>query len=156
MVYEATGSIFESRADVLVNPCNTVGAMGRGLALEFTRKFPYMLKEYQKACRIGQCDIGVLHIYKAPLSKWTKYVVNFPTKKHWKNPSEMEYITEGLSALTDFVEDFGIKSIAIPAIGCGLGGLDWNKVGPMVEIAFINMTGVDAYIYPPRGFRSIR
>ena len=104
------GNIFNSNCDFLVNPVNTVGIMGKGLALEF--------------CKDNSFDIGKLLIVKEN----NKSIINFPTKKHWKNKSELDYIIQGLEKLKIAIEKYNINSVAFPKIGCGLGGLDWNIV----------------------------
>ena len=118
------GDIFNSNCDFLVNPVNTVGIMGKGLALEFKKKFPNNFIKYQKFCKNNSVDIGKLLIVKEN----NKFVINFPTKKHWKNKSELDYIIQGLEKLKIAIEKYNINSIAFPKIGCGLGGLDWNIV----------------------------
>lgn len=114
-------NIFDSGADYLVNPVNTVGVMGKGLALEFSKRRPGLLVAYKQACVQGVLSTHQPWIYKD--------VVCFATKQHWRNPSQLEWIKEGLSNL---VIPEG-KSIAFPRLGCGLGGLDWNEVKPLID-----------------------
>ena len=123
------GNIFNSNCDFLVNPVNTVGIMGKGLALEFKKKFPNNFIKYQKFCKDNSFDIGKLLIVKEN----NKSIINFPTKKHWKNKSEYEYIEKGLEKLKKAIENYNIKSIAFPKLGCGLGGLEWNIVFSMLK-----------------------
>lgn len=118
------GNIFNSDCQYLVNPVNTVGVMGKGLALDFKNKFPDNFKKYRKYCKSGEFTVGKLLI----ISENNKKIVNFPTKLHWKNKSEINYILEGLEKLKTAIEKYNIKSIAMPKLGCGLGGLDWNIV----------------------------
>ena len=118
------GNIFNSNCDFLVNPVNTVGIMGKGLALEFKKKFPNNFIKYQKFCKDNSFGIGKLLIVKEN----NKSILNFPTKKHWKNKSELDYIIQGLEKLKIAIEKYNINSVAFPKIGCGLGGLDWNIV----------------------------
>lgn len=118
------GNIFNSDCQYLVNPVNTVGVMGKGLALDFKNKFPDNFKKYRKYCKSGEFTVGKLLI----ISENNKKIVNFPTKLHWKNKSEINYILEGLAKLKTAIEKYNIKSIAMPKLGCGLGGLDWNIV----------------------------
>lgn len=120
-------SIFYSNAQALVNPVNCVGIMGKGLALEFKRRYPNNFASYQRACAVG-LEIGNLHTCEED----GKLIINFPTKKHWKAPSKYEYILEGLLTLAELIKQKQIKSIAIPRLGCGLGGLDWNIVRKMI------------------------
>lgn len=119
------GNLFESKAKALVNPVNCVGIMGRGLALEFKRRFPSMFSEYHEACRTGRLRPGNLLI--SVISE-NRIIICFPTKYHWQNPSRIEYIEKGLDTLRKYLISMPDLSIAIPPLGCGLGGLDWNEV----------------------------
>ena len=123
------GNIFDSQCDFIVNPVNVVGVMGKGLALNFKIKFPNNFKKYKKFCDDGSFDIGKLLI----INENNKNIINFPTKKHWKNKSEYEYIEKGLEKLKKAIENYNIKSIAFPKLGCGLGGLEWNIVFSMLK-----------------------
>lgn len=123
-------SLFESPAKVLVNTVNTVGVMGKGIAKEFKRIYPEMFKEYQVICERQMFDIGDLWLYKTE----HKWVLNFPTKKHWRSPSKPEYIETGLKKFVNIYQDARIGSVSIPLLGCGNGELDWNKqVKPIME-----------------------
>lgn len=132
--------ILQEQVDALVNPVNCVGVMGKGLALEFKTAFPKNFSEYEKACRLGQVVPGKMFVTSTGL-KIPKYIINFPTKQHWKNPSRMEWIKEGLANLVTVVMDKGIESLAMPAIGCGLGGLDWRKIEPEIRRTFSYIPG---------------
>lgn len=123
------GNIFNSSCEFLVNPVNCVGVMGKGLALEFKNKYPLNFEIYKKACDNASFNIGNLLI--VPVDN--KFIVNFPTKKHWRNKSDLEFIKIGLEELKVAIKDFNIKSIALPKLGCGLGGLDWNKVFDLIK-----------------------
>ena len=118
------GDIFNSSCEYLVNPVNTVGVMGKGLALSFKNKFPNNFKKYKKYCNSGDFVVGKLLI----TSENNKKIINFPTKIHWKDNSRIGFIIDGLKKLKIAIEKHNIKSIAMPKIGCGLGGLDWNLV----------------------------
>ena len=142
MALYVEGNIFESPAQTLVNTTNTVGVMGKGLAKDFKRLFPEMFKEYQKLCESGEYTIGNLWLYRTP----NKWVLNFPTKKHWKNPSKLEYIEKGLQAFVNSYDKAGIYSIAFPKLGCGNGELDWDIVKPLMEQYLTNLP-IDIYIY---------
>lgn len=121
--------IFYSKADVLINPVNLMGIMGKGLALAFKEKFPINYLKYKKACENNLLDIGKLHITTAIHNNTNQHIINFPTKRHWKDKSSLEDIQKGLYALKKFLLiNPQIKTIAIPALGCGLGNLDWNIV----------------------------
>lgn len=123
------GNIFNSSCEFLVNPVNCVGVMGKGLALEFKNKYPLNFEIYKKACDNASFNIGNLLI--VPVDN--KFIVNFPTKKHWRNKSDLEFIKIGLEELKVAIIDFNIKSIALPKLGCGLGGLDWNEVFDLIK-----------------------
>ncbi len=130
MITYLTSDLFESHAQVLVNAVNTVGVMGKGIALEFKRKYPEMFKEYQVLCKSGVFDIGQLWLYKSP----EKWILNFPTKRDWRNPSKIEYIEAGLTRFVEIYEEESITSISFPRLGSGLGGLNWeNEVQPLME-----------------------
>ncbi len=134
------GNIFLSGADILVNPVNCVGVMGAGLAREFRYRFPAMFEPYAKACRDGWLRPGGVHIWTAEPGAVAKYVVNLPTKAHWKHASRLVDIQHSLNTWSQWVhsqieapEARGANSIAIPALGCGLGGLAWSAVLPEIE-----------------------
>jgi O-acetyl-ADP-ribose deacetylase (regulator of RNase III) len=121
MVELIEGNIFNSSCQTLVNPVNTRGIMGGGLALAFKKKYPDMFAEYELLCRSGSLYIGVLHLYKGS----TPWILNFPTKDDYRFDSRLDYIETGLKVFVGMYEEWGITSIAFPALGCGLGGLDF-------------------------------
>lgn len=127
---ETTGNIFDSSALVLVNPVNCVGTMGAGLAKQFKTRYPDMDRQYRADCRQGLFKPGTVRLYRVSP---TRMIANFPTKDHWKNPSRIEYIEDGLISLNQLAAERQIGSIAIPAIGTGYGGLDWNQVKPLIR-----------------------
>ena len=118
------GDLFQSQAQTLVNAVNLAGFMGKGIALEFKRRYPGMYAEYKYLCESGQFEIGDLHLYRGQ----DHWVLNFPTKRHYRSKSKLEYIELGLTVLREKYQDWGITSIAMPALGCGLGGLSWSDV----------------------------
>lgn len=122
MITYVRGDLFTSPAEVLVNTVNTVGVMGKGVANEFKRIFPEMFKLYQAQCESGALDIGSLFLYQSP----HKAVLNFPTKKHWRSPSRIEYIERDLQTFVDSYAKYGFESVAFPQLGCGNGELDWE------------------------------
>ncbi|MBK8027038.1 MAG: macro domain-containing protein [Chloroflexi bacterium] len=142
------GDLFESPAQVLVNTVNTVGVMGKGIALDFKLIYPDMFKKYQSLCEQGLFNVGQLWLYKTPY----KWVLNFPTKKHWRNPSNPEYIRLGLEKFAATYLEKGITSISFPMLGCGNGELDWDsQVRPMME-QYLRDLPIDCYIHVyPRG-----
>jgi O-acetyl-ADP-ribose deacetylase (regulator of RNase III) len=122
MITYVEGDLFQSPARALVNPVNTAGVMGKGLALEFKRRYPAMFEQYRDLCEKKQLDVGQLWIFKTP----DKWILNFPTKKHWRQKSEVEYIEAGLERFVAIYQEEGIDSIAFPQLGCGSGQLDWE------------------------------
>ena len=128
LTYHRT-SILTSQAQTVVNTVNTVGVMGKGLAAAFKKKYPGMFKAYQEHCKEKRLDIGLLWLWKAP----DQWILNFPTKKHWRNPSKLEYIEAGLEKFVAQYEQRGIREIAFPRLGCGNGGLRWEDVRPLME-----------------------
>jgi len=146
MILYVKGNLFQSPAQVLVNTVNTVGAMGRGIALDFKRSFPDMYRQYHDLCERGELRIGILWLYKSP----NKWVLNFPTKKHWRNPSHVEYIEAGLLKFVNSYADLGIHSIAFPSLGCGNGQLDFEtQVKPLME-KHLRELPIEVFIYPGR------
>jgi len=146
MILYVKGNLLQAPAQVLVNTVNTVGVMGRGIALEFKRLFPEMYRQYRELCERGQFKIGMLWLYKSP----NKWVLNLPTKKHWRNPSRVEYVDEGLRKFVSSYADSGIHSIAFPALGCGNGELDFEtQVKPLME-KYLRQLPVEVFIYPVR------
>lgn len=133
MIKIVYGDIFDQDVDALVNPVNCVGVMGAGLAKQFKIRYPNMFNWYKKECENDQFNIGeILYYFSSEDKKW---IINFPTKKHWKDQSTLEYIEEGLKGLCVdlvFEKNIEIDSIAIPALGCGLGGLNWNDVKKLI------------------------
>ena len=128
MIEFVKGNIFSSNVEALVNPINCVGVMGKGLALQFKNKYYNMFIEYQLLCKNDKIKIGKMYVYDTGFLDNPKYIINFPTKIHWKNSSEYKYIRRGMDDLVNVIKDKNIKSIAIPKLGCGLGDLDWNIV----------------------------
>jgi O-acetyl-ADP-ribose deacetylase (regulator of RNase III) len=145
------GNLLEARVDALVNTVNCVGYMGKGIALQFKQAFPANLKAYEAACRAGEVVPGRMLVHDHGMLIQPRYVVNFPTKRHWRGKSRMEDIDAGLTALVDEVRRRGIRSIAIPPLGCGLGGLNWEEVRPRIEAAFSALPDVDVHLYTPEG-----
>lgn len=148
MVELTKGNLFDSGCQALVNPVNCVGVMGKGLALSFKTKFPVMFKEYAQECRLGNVVPGKMQVSKN-LGGNPDFIINFPTKRHWKDKSLLEDVELGLQDLVKVVEGKGIKSIAVPPLGCGLGGLDWKVVGPMIKVELGKLDGVKVLVYVP-------
>jgi O-acetyl-ADP-ribose deacetylase (regulator of RNase III)/uncharacterized protein YwgA len=145
MIKYLTGNILDSTAQALVNTVNTVGVMGKGIALQFKNRFPNNFEVYKEACKNKELKIGELLISEEDsLLSGKKIIINFPTKTHWRYSSEYEYIEKGLDALVNAIQKKNIKSIAIPPLGSGNGGLDWTKVRAMIES---KLQGLDCAIY---------
>lgn len=151
MIESAQGNLLTANAEALVNTVNCMGYMGKGIALQFKQAFPANFTEYQAACKAGRLAPGQMLIHDNGALVNPRYIINFPTKRHWKGKSRIEDIVSGLSALVTDVRRLGIRSIAIPPLGCGLGGLDWREVRPLIETAFAPLTDVRVLLYEPSG-----
>jgi O-acetyl-ADP-ribose deacetylase (regulator of RNase III) len=135
--YIEHGDLFASQAEALVNPVNCVGVMGKGLALEFKRRFPQYLPTYQHACDVRALRPGrplcVRVVVQPEVDGLPPAMIMFPTKDHWKGKSQIEWIERGLAAVKEQYQAWGLRSIAMPQVGCGLGGLRWDQVQPLIE-----------------------
>jgi O-acetyl-ADP-ribose deacetylase (regulator of RNase III) len=151
MITEARGNLLEADVDALVNTVNTVGVMGKGIALQFKRAYPEMFKAYARAAKRGELSLGQMHVWETGLMTGPRFIINFPTKGHWKARSRLDDVARGLDALVETIRDLGIKSIAIPPLGCGQGGLDWLVVEPLIADKLAKVPAVDARVYPPVG-----
>ena len=141
------GNMFESHAQTLVNTVNCVGVMGKGIALDFKKKYPEMFKEYTQLCAQNRVKPGVPYYYTDLLGA---SVINFPTKDHWRSPSKLSYIKNGLEWFRNNYQQLGITSVAFPPLGCGNGGLPWNIVGPLMYKMLFDLP-IDIEIYAPFG-----
>lgn len=145
-----TGDLFKAGADALVNTVNCVGIMGRGVALQFKKAYPANFRAYEAACKAGDVQPGRMFVHET--GKFTpRFIVNFPTKRHWRGKSRIEDIEAGLVDLARQIPALGIRSIAIPPLGAGLGGLDWGQVRQRIETALRDVPGVDIIVYEPSG-----
>lgn len=151
MIEPSQGDLFEADAEALVNTVNCVGFMGRGIAAQFKRAFPGNFAAYAAACKRGEVRPGRMLTVPTGELVGPRYVINFPTKRHWRGKSRMEDIEHGLVALVEEVRRLGLRSIAIPPLGCGLGGLDWEQVRPRIEQAFAALSHVRVLLYEPSG-----
>ncbi|HEY5297265.1 MAG TPA: macro domain-containing protein [Verrucomicrobiae bacterium] len=147
----AKGNLLEAEVEALVNTVNTEGVMGKGIALQFKKKFPAMFEAYQEACKAGEIKPGHMYVYEREDMLNPRYIINFPTKRHWRSPARMEDIQAGLSALVEEIQKRGIHSIAVPPLGCGNGGLNWENVLPVIQKALGNFQNVNVLVYPPAG-----
>ena len=152
MIKFLKGNILNDNAEALVNTVNTVGVMGRGLALSFKKAFPENFRKYKQVCNEGNLTIGKMFVYETHLLQ-PKYIINFPTKTHWRYPSKYEYIHRGLIELREWLVERKIASVAIPPLGSGNGKLKWEQVKPVIEKYLSDLEGIDIRVYEP-GFIS--
>lgn len=145
------GDLLAADVDALVNTVNTVGVMGKGLALQVRKAFPEVFASYQQACKAGEVVVGRMHIVRRPTAP--RFIVNFPTKQHWRQPSQLAYVRDGLRDLIHQIRVLQIASIAVPPLGCRLGGLDWAEVKPLIIAAFAEVPDVRAVVFEPSGAR---
>lgn len=143
MIEYVSGDIFNSKADVIVNPVNLKGTMGKGLAKQFKDRYPKMFRLYSNACKNGSFEMGKLML----ITEEDHRVLLFPTKIDWRKPSKLEYIEAGLKKLTDNYKRLDIESIAFPKLGCGNGGLDWAEVDKLINKSFEKFPMIDVYVY---------
>ena len=137
--------------DAIVNTVNCVGVMGKGIALQFKNKWPANFTAYAAACKAGQVRPGRMFVFDSGALVKPNFIVNFPTKDHWRGASKIEYIRDGLVDLVAQIRQLGIRSIAVPPLGCGNGGLDWSEVRPLIERAFEAIPNVEARLFEPAG-----
>lgn len=149
MIIYTTGNLLEAPVEALVNTVNTVGVMGKGIALMFKERFQDNMSEYAKACKAKEVRTGKMFVTEPGELMGPKWVVNFPTKEHWKSPSKMEWIVDGLQDLRRFIVENNVHSIAIPPLGAGNGGLDWSAVRNEIESALNDLEDVKIVIYEP-------
>lgn len=141
------GDIFESKCSTIVNTVNCVGVMGKGIALEFKKRYPEMFEEYVQKCNYGDVKPGVPYVYQ---NNDGTSILNFPTKNHWRSPSRLSYVIDGLNWFVENYKKYNIDSIAFPPLGCGNGGLSWDIVGP-VMYQKLKQLPIDVEIYAPFG-----
>jgi O-acetyl-ADP-ribose deacetylase (regulator of RNase III) len=150
MIEYKHGDILKEEAEALVNTVNCVGVMGRGIALQFKDAFPANFKAYAAACKRGEVQPGRMFVFGTGQLTNPRYIINFPTKRHWRGKSRMEDIETGLKALVETLCQYNIHSIAIPPLGSGLGGLNWLEVKRRIEAALQPLTDVSVLVYEPR------
>ena len=141
------GNLLTAEVDALVNTVTTEGVMGKGLALQFRKAFPDAFATYEQACKAGEVRVGRMHVVRRLTAP--RFIVNFPTKKQWRQPSQMAYVRDGLRDLIEQVRSLGIASIAVPPLGCGNGGLSWSEVKPLVVAAFAEVPEVQVLLFEP-------
>jgi len=145
------GNLLEADAEALVNTVNCVGVMGKGIALQFKQAYPEMAEVYWRACERGEIQPGHVQVWPTEALHGPKYVINFPSKREWFRKSSYKDIESGLVALIESVRQYGIRSIAVPPLGCGNGGLAWSRVRPMIEAAFSAIPEVRVLVFAPHG-----
>jgi len=151
MINLVSGNLLEAKTEALVNTVNCVGVMGKGIALQFKQAFPANFKDYAKACEKGEVRIGGMFVHSTDRMFHPKYIINFPTKRHWKAKSRLEDIELGLKDLVRVVKDLNIKSISVPPLGSGLGGLNWDEVKSRIIDALDDVPDVEVLLYEPKG-----
>jgi O-acetyl-ADP-ribose deacetylase (regulator of RNase III) len=151
MIEFVTGDILAANAEALVNTVNCVGIMGRGIALQFKNAFPENFKAYEKACTLDEVQPGRMFVYETNRLHGPKWIINFPTKRHWKGKSRIADIESGLRALAHEITARNIHSVAVPPLGSGLGGLNWADVRPLIERALGGIPNVHIMVYEPKG-----
>ena len=152
MIKYTVGDVLSARAEALVNTVNCVGVMGRGVALQFRKAYPDNYKAYAKACRLGEVQPGRMFVFETKRLDHPKYIINFPTKRHWRSKSRLADIESGLAALLEEIRRRRIQSVALPPLGSGLGGLDWSEVRLRIENALSELsTDVQIIVYEPSG-----
>ncbi|WP_246740952.1 type II toxin-antitoxin system antitoxin DNA ADP-ribosyl glycohydrolase DarG [Mesorhizobium sp. NZP2298] len=149
MIEFRTGDILRADVEALVNTVNCVGIMGRGIALQFKNDFPENFRAYEAACVREEVQPGKMFVFETRTLTNPKFIINFPTKRHWRGKSRMEDIESGLKALVEEIRERGIRSIAIPPLGSGLGGLKWGDVRPRIEDALRGITNLNVIVYEP-------
>lgn len=148
MIKFTQGNLLEARAEALVNTVNTVGVMGKGIALMFKERFPDNFRKYSAACKAGEVETGRVFVTEVGELNGPRWVINFPTKQHWRGDSRMEWVVAGLQDLRKVLVDRSIASVAIPPLGAGNGGLDWGDVRAQIESALSGLD-VEVIVYEP-------
>ncbi|MEV4727584.1 macro domain-containing protein [Micromonospora humida] len=151
MIVWSDGDLLTADVEALVNAVNTVGVMGKGIALRFKHAHPANYAAYRAACAAGEVRLGRMFVVDSGRAGRHRYVINFPTKGHWRAGAKLPDIQSGLSDLTRVVRERQIRSLAVPALGCGAGGLDWGVVQPMITRALADLPDVRVLVFPPEG-----
>jgi O-acetyl-ADP-ribose deacetylase (regulator of RNase III) len=151
MIELKAGSLLDADAEALVNTVNCVGVMGKGIALQFKQAFPDNFQQYAKACRAKNVKLGQMFVVDTHQLVNPKYIINFPTKNHWKGKSRLEDIRRGMQDLVKEIKVRGIRSVAVPPLGCGNGGLEWSDVAPIITGALTSIPDVHVFLFEPHG-----
>ena len=154
-ILPTSGNLLDADTQALVNPVNCVGVMGKGLALQFKQAFPANYAAYRAACGRGEVQPGRMFVTETGAQTGPQFLINFPTKRDWRSASRLDDIETGLTALVAEVEARDIRSLALPALGCGLGGLDWEAVGPRIVNAFVALPDIRVVLYVPQELANV-
>jgi O-acetyl-ADP-ribose deacetylase (regulator of RNase III) len=149
MIRYTQGNLLDADVEAVVNTVNTVGVMGKGIALMFKEAFPENFRRYAAACKAKEVRVGQMFVTERHELMGPKWVVNFPTKQHWRQRTKLEWVIDGLKDLRRFIRDKAVRSIAVPPLGCGNGGLEWSKVRPKIEAALKDLEDVEIIVYEP-------
>lgn len=149
MIRYVQGNLLEAPAEALVNAVNEVGVMGKGIALLFRGAFPENMRVYEAACLRGEVKVGRMLVTENRTLPGPTWIINFPTKRHWRNPSRLMWVRDGLKDLVRVVREHGIRSLALPALGCGNGGLAWGQVRLEIETALAELSDVEVLVFEP-------
>jgi O-acetyl-ADP-ribose deacetylase (regulator of RNase III) len=155
MIEYTRGDIFRADAEALVNAVNCVGVMGRGIALQFKNAYPENFKAYKAACDRCEVRAGQMFVFTTG-AKNPRHIINFPTKRHWRDSSRLEDIQSGLTDLVHVIRRLDVRSIAVPALGCGLGGLEWSAVRSEMEVTLGTLSEATVCVYEPGSVESTR
>jgi O-acetyl-ADP-ribose deacetylase (regulator of RNase III) len=149
MIRFTKGNLLDADVEAIVNTVNTLGVMGKGIALMFKEQFPENFEAYEAACRRKEVALGKMFVTESPELHGPRWIINFPTKANWRFPSKLEWIASGMEDLKRVILDKGIKSIALPPLGSGNGKLNWRDVRPLIEKALGDLSGLDVVVYEP-------
>jgi O-acetyl-ADP-ribose deacetylase (regulator of RNase III) len=149
MIRFVQGNLLQADVEAVVNTVNTVGIMGKGIALMFKDKYPKNFNAYARACDAGEVQVGRMFVTENKDLFAPKWIINFPTKKHWRSDTQIEWVQDGLKDLKKFIHDSGIRSIALPPLGCGNGGLDWRDVKPLIVDALDGINNLEVLVFEP-------
>lgn len=143
------GNLLDADVEAVVNTVNTVGVMGKGIALMFKERFPQNFQKYALASKVGEVQTGRMFVTENLSLDGPRWIINFPTKKHWRHPTRLEWVDQGLRDLRRVIVEKNIRSIAIPPLGCGNGGLDWQDVRPLIETQLAALQDVEIVVFEP-------
>ena len=149
MIQFTEGNLLEADVEAVVNTVNTAGIMGKGMALMFKDRFPRNFEAYVRACAAGEVRLGKMYVTENKERFGARWIINFPTKTHWRVKTKIEWVQEGLKDLVRIIAEKNIRSIAIPPLGCGNGGLDWRDVGPLIASTLRDVERLNAIVYEP-------